>query len=482
MQPYGWQPPPPRQTSSAGPLLAIVAVVGLVMILLGLGVGGFLWSVRRHASVSKPATATSTWSDSDSPVPVTSRDPMWGNRGAPITVVVFGDLDDGFASKLVTTLDGLKSLYGTGQLRIVWKHYPMPYHSNAHDAAEAAAGVRELMGDDAFWHFVERAVANRPSLGASSYEGWAAESGVDMRDFHDGLTTHRWAPKVDEDNRLATGLPASPSSAYINGIKVNGVQPVGDWEKVIDAELPKARVALSSGVTADRVYVVRSTDNYASAPPSPLPTASYAPPAVASTIHRVPIGTSPVRGKNDALVTIVEFGDFQCPFCARAEPTLAALRAKYGDDLRIVWKNDPLPFHPRAAPAAELAIEARQEKGDAGFWAAHDDLYASQGGAGLDDATLMRIAREHGVSETRAMAAVSSSKYKATIDADQKLSTTVGATGTPSFFINGRLLTGAQPVAAFEAVIDDEMVKARARVAKGTARSKIYDEIMTEAP
>ncbi len=72
---------------------------------------------------------------------------------------------------------------------------------------------------------------------------------------------------------------------------------------------------------------------------------------------------------------MIEFSDFQCPFCRRVEPTLKGLRDKYGDKVRLVWKNEPLPFHPRAEPAAEAALEVRAEKGDKGFWDAHDKLF-----------------------------------------------------------------------------------------------------------
>ena len=94
-----------------------------------------------------------------------------------------------------------------------------------------------------------------------------------------------------------------------------------------------------------------------------------------TTVFKVPVGTSPVLGKPGALVTIIEFSDFQCPYCSKVEPTLKGLRAKYGDKIRTVWKNEPLPFHNRAEPAAELAMEARAQKGDAGFWAAHDKMF-----------------------------------------------------------------------------------------------------------
>ena len=93
------------------------------------------------------------------------------------------------------------------------------------------------------------------------------------------------------------------------------------------------------------------------------------------------------RGAKNAKVTIVEFSDFQCPFCSRAEPTLAEVVKTYGDKVRLVWKHEPLPFHNRAEPAAEFTMEARAQKNDKGFWAAHDLLWHKecQGKADAND-------------------------------------------------------------------------------------------------
>ena len=108
---------------------------------------------------------------------------------------------------------------------------------------------------------------------------------------------------------------------------------------------------------------------------------------------KVPVSGSPVRGNVAAPVTIVEFSDFQCPFCKRAEVTIDKVRDTYGDKVRIVWKHDPLPFHPRAEPAAELALEARAKGGDAAFYRAHDKLFDSS--PKLEDDDLQRVGRGH---------------------------------------------------------------------------------------
>src|ERR1019366_9263687 len=134
------------------------------------------------------------------------------------------------------------------------------------------------------------------------------------------------------------------------------------------------------------------------------------------TVFKTPVGSSPDRGSATALVTIVEFADFQCPFCARVEATLESLRHKYGDKIRIVWKNEPLPFHPNAEPAAEAALEVRAERGDAGFWSMHDKLFAAQ--RDLSPDVLAKLAGEVGANPGRVRVAVKTHSRKNEIGAD----------------------------------------------------------------
>ena len=115
--------------------------------------------------------------------------------------------------------------------------------------------------------------------------------------------------------------------------------------------------ALAPVATTPTVYAPPPTPTPFPTPTLTATTTTTAPPATLAAVRVVPVGGSPVRGKNDALVTIVEFSDFQCPYCKRVETTLTTLRGIYGDDLRIVWKNAPLAFHPHALPAAEVALE-----------------------------------------------------------------------------------------------------------------------------
>src|SRR5262249_44764470 len=150
-----------------------------------------------------------------------------------------------------------------------------------------------------------------------------------------------------------------------------------------------------------------------------------------------------------AKVTIIQFSDFQCPFCSRVEPTISELEKAYGKDLRVIWKNNPLPFHDKAMPAAEAAMAAGEQ---GKFWEMHDKMFADQ--AHLDEATFTKYAEELKLNMGKFKAALAAHKATAGIKEDQALAEKLGARGTPSFFINGRPLRGAQPVQAFKTVID----------------------------
>jgi protein-disulfide isomerase len=175
-----------------------------------------------------------------------------------------------------------------------------------------------------------------------------------------------------------------------------------------------------------------------------------------NTVYSMPVGKSAVKGPADAWVTVVEVSDFQCPFCKRVGPTLAEVQEKYGDDVRFVFKQNPLSFHQRAMPAARASACA----GDQGkFWEMHDALFANQ--QQLNDPDLEKYAGDIGVDVVAWKACYASDKHDAAIAAEQQQAVALGARGTPAFFINGRYLSGAQPFAAFQTLIDAELKKAK---------------------
>jgi len=167
--------------------------------------------------------------------------------------------------------------------------------------------------------------------------------------------------------------------------------------------------------------------------------------AVNSTGH-------PSIGSKDAPVTIVEFTDFQCPYCEKTQGTLSDLMTKYGDKIRIVHMDFPLPFHSHALDAAKAA-RCANEQGK--FWPYRNALFANQ--SKLAPADLKATAKTLGLNTTDFDTCFDSAKYDNQIKADQAAGEKVGVDGTPAFFIDGRPLTGAQPAQKFEELIDDEL-------------------------
>src|SRR6202012_5318977 len=112
---------------------------------------------------------------------------------------------------------------------------------------------------------------------------------------------------------------------------------------------------------------------------------------------KIPVGNAPTKGPEHAKVTIVEWSDFQCPFCSRVEPTIDQIMKTYGKDVRVIWKNQPLPFHQNAMPSAEIAMAGYAKKGGETFWKLHDTLVKNQ--QALTRPDLEKYAKEAGLSD-----------------------------------------------------------------------------------
>jgi protein-disulfide isomerase len=174
--------------------------------------------------------------------------------------------------------------------------------------------------------------------------------------------------------------------------------------------------------------------------------------------HEVTLeSTDPALGSASAPVTIVEFSDFQCPFCQRVAPTLKKVRETYGDKVRIVWKDFPLTqIHPEAFKAGEAA-HCAGEQGK--YWEYHDRLFSNQ--EALKPADLKRHAADLGLDSAKFDACVDSSKYGERVRDGVAQGTRLGVNSTPTIYVNGRLLSGAQPYETFVTVIDEELSRSK---------------------
>jgi protein-disulfide isomerase len=482
-------PPSPMDPGGGGVNTGVAVIGFLLCFFAGVAV---MWGYDQHrlqkgeitADKTESASAAGAWDDSDSPVPISSKDPMWGKRDALITIVQYSDFQCPYCSRVEPTMDKVKSTYGD-KVRVVWKNNPLPFHQNAKPAAEAAQGVFALGGNDAFWKFHDTAFKNQGSLSADSYVKWAQEAGVkDIAAFKAGLDSHKWADKVDADLNAgkAAGVQGTPAF-FVNGVFINGAQPFENFQKTIDQELTKAQAKLAAGTPKARLYVEMSKENKKNAPAAKEDDEGKEKEDT-TTVFKVQVGNSPILGNPNALVTIVEFSDFQCPFCSRVEPTLKSIRDKYGDKVRLVWKNEPLPFHPAAEPAAEAALEVRAEKGDKGFWDVHDRFFGAQkdlmNGKEANIDNIVKIATDAGASADKVKNAISAKTHAKDINADKEMSEDFQASGTPHFFVNGRRLVGAQPEEKFDKIIDEEIKKAQDLISKGTKPSEVYEALIKD--
>jgi protein-disulfide isomerase len=174
-----------------------------------------------------------------------------------------------------------------------------------------------------------------------------------------------------------------------------------------------------------------------------------------SRVYEISTKGAPSKGPESAPVTIVEFSDFQCPFCARVVLTLKEIERTYKGSVRIVWKHLPLSSIHNDAVGAALAAEAAGRQGK--FWEFHDKLFADQGKLGYDD--LLQHARDLQLDMGRFQADVLNAVEKKKIEADVQEAGALGVVSTPSTFINGRPLIGAQPFGTFAKIIDEELTK-----------------------
>ncbi|MGF1469091.1 MAG: DsbA family protein [Sandaracinaceae bacterium] len=386
--------------------------------------------------------------------------PVKGNRNALVTIIEFSEFQCPFCNRVQPTLAQIEERYGD-DVRIVFKHNPLPFHPNAMPAAEAAMEVLSQRGPEAFWRFHDLAFENQSELNPDNLERWAQEVGVNMSQYRAAMEDHRHRSRIEEDQELARSLGASGTpSFFINGKNLRGAQPFTAFEAAINRELAAARERVAAGTSPRNLYDAIIADGATS--PQFLEGAGAQPSAPAqpppSQVYEIDVPRdAPARGPRNAPVTIQLFSDFQCPFCGRVRPTIEQVVERYGNQVRLVWRNYPLPMHPQAMPAAEAALEVHAQAGDDKFWAYHDLIFENQ--REINPENLERWAQElGGIDMARFRRAMEQHTHRARVQADMEAVREAGARiGTPSFFINGKLLQGAQPFPSFQAAIDEAL-------------------------
>ena len=393
---------------------------------------------------AKPAAAAPEAPSGPQKAEIAAWSPIRGPKFAKVTLVMWSDFQCPFCSRVEPTIKQVEDTYGK-DVRVIWRNQPLPFHPNAKPAAEAAMAAN---AQGKFWEMHDKIFANQAQLDRATYEKYAQELGLNMAKFKADLDGEKYKDQIEADSAAGTKIGASGTPAsFINGRSVSGAQPFDAFKSVVDAEIKHADELLKKGVTMDKLYEKILAD----AASAPAPAAAAAPPAEHQDVQ---VGSAPVKGAKNAPVTMVIFSDFQCPFCSRVEPTFNELEKTYAGKLKMAWKNQPLPFHNHAQLDAEAAMAAGEQ---GKFWEYHDKLFANQNAQERPD--LEKYAQELGLDMAKFKAALDSGKFKAQIKADSEEGTKLGASGTPTMFINGWKIVGAQPVDAFKKLIDQELAK-----------------------
>ncbi|MGB3713131.1 MAG: thioredoxin domain-containing protein [Candidatus Promineifilaceae bacterium] len=381
-----------------------------------------------------------------------------GDPNAPVTIVEFSDYQCPFCLRnFQQTWPQLKAEYiDTGRVYYVFKDFPIPsLHPVAERVHEAAQCAGEIGGRDTYWEvhdvfFINQEQwADKPQPDLDNIlVSLTDEAGIANDEMRSCLDSGRHAEAVQADmaEGRALGVNGTPTF-YIDGYPVVGAQPYQVFQTALSmAEEGRLAEAFTQQPGPDDGKA-RATET-----------------ALAAQPVDVPMGDAPAKGDPNAPVTIIEYSDFQCPFCLRHfENTMPELQS-YIDagKVRYVFKDFPIrSSHPQAQKAHESARCARELGGEEAFWEMHDLIFANQdewAGNGRHVELFKSLASEIDIAQEEFDECLDSGRYADAVNSDLAEGQRFGVTGTPSFFINGQRLVGAQPLQVFQQIIESMLV------------------------
>ena len=314
---------------------------------------------------------------------------------------------------------------------MIFKHAPAASNPNALLAHEAAlaAGVQGK-----FWEMHDTLFENQTKLTRADLLGYAKALGLDLAAFQQALDNHTYRPIVERDLAEAAGLGVTTTPTFfVNGRRLVGPQGYASLGAVIES--------LLAGIPPDK----RVREELVAAGPA----------------QQIDIARAPTRGPATAPVSLVEFSDFECPFCAETAPVVRQLLAAYPTQVRFAFKHYPLPMHKESPLAHEAALAA----GDQGkFWEMHDLLFATQDKLTHDD-LIAKAAQLH-LDVPRFTKDLDIHRFKPQVESDRQEGNRLGVDGTPFFFINGHAISGGASLQDFKHLIDAALKETAVPTAK----------------
>jgi len=350
------------------------------------------------------------------------REEVVNNSKAPVTIIEFFDYQCPFCLKTNPALEEAIKKH-PGKVRLVLKNLPLSIHPDSALAHQAALAAGE---QGRFWEMHDLLFANQSKIKLPDLLLYAQQLHLDVPRFRKELESGRFRHVLDDDRAMARGLGISSTpSFFINGHSFVGQQNAFRLNAALDEALNPASSAAVAVTTAAAPVLIGNVD----------------------------LSRAPVRGQAQAPVTIIEFSDLQCPFCASVTPTLRELMKQYPDQVRWVFKSFPLDFH-ADSPLAHAAALAAERQGK--FWEMHDLIFANQRNLKRDN--LLAEAHSLNLDIAKFTADLDSGDVKQQLEADKKEGEGLGVNGTPAFFINGKSFSGAMPIEQFQAAINNALV------------------------
>ncbi len=402
-------------------------------------------------------------------IPIEQDDVVRGNTLAYVTLVVFSDFVSPSCKANAATVDKVRDAFPVDTLRVVYKHAPSASAAQAKFAATVAQGVFAQKGILGFLKYRELALKETQAVGPGQIRQWSLTAGLSPQDLDKGLEAGAWADKVERDIALARRVGASePPMTFVNGLALSGSASLDAMRSAVEVELAKARALEAAGVARADIYDRAVAANLFAPGGSREKNELLDPKA----IWRVPVGTSPVRGKNTALVTIVTFSAFDCEPCQKTAQALEKVTTSFSTRVRVVWKDGPPPSHLRVHPAVYLARAARAQKGDVGFWDMHDRVFAAPH---LDDGDLEMLTRQAELDPKTILPMVKAQSSKRDVEVDQELAEDLEITVSPQLFVNGRRLIGEQTFERLSGIVEEEIKRAESILRSGIEPTALYD-------
>ena len=403
-------------------------------------------------------------------------EPQKGPDDALVTIIEFADFQCPYCAQSVEPLHDAMDSY-EGDVRLIFKHYPLPGHRAAAPAAYASWAAHQ-QGD--FWFFHDHLFEDKASI--EHIPEYVRERSLDANKFGADMESGGARNDVDADMLAGSKVGVTGTPAFfVNGHLYRGKRDAVSWRKIIEVELDYAKEVVDDGVARADLYEHLMKDaltRKAGAPDGPREAKPRRRPGEpdTTTVYKIPIEGRPAQGPDNALVTIVEFADYHCPYCSKVKTDLDRLLEEHPDHLRLVYVQRPLgSLHPNAREASKAAVAAgKQGK----FWEMHDKLFLRRLET-MDD--FVGAAQDIGLDVEQFKADFESDEVAEALVRDQKLAETFGINGTPAFFINGRYVSGALGYYALEGLFQDHLGEAQQMVSTGIAPSELYAKLMASA-